>query len=69
MPSTAMLRQHTHIPRGETLDGLHFLNPRSLSLPKGGSPRSYGFYEDGLFRVLDMQDREVLRHVPAANEA
>ncbi|WP_288229120.1 phosphodiesterase [uncultured Desulfovibrio sp.] len=61
---TVILRGHTHVPRGETLDGLHFWNPGSLSLPKGGSPRSYGLYEDGVFRVLDMQDREVLRHQP-----
>ncbi len=64
-PGTVILRGHTHVPRGETLDGLHFWNPGSLSLPKGDSPRSYGVYENGLFRVLDMQDRELLRHAPA----
>ena len=53
------------MPRGETLDGLHFWNPGSLSLPKGGSPRSYGIIENGVFRVLDMHDREILRHAPA----
>ena len=64
-PGTVILRGHTHVPRGETLDGLHFWNPGSLSLPKNESPRSYGSYENGLFRVLDMQDRELLRHTPA----
>ena len=64
-PGTVFLRGHTHVPRGETLDGLHFWNPGSLSLPKSGFPRSYGLYENGLFRVLDMQDKEVLRHTPA----
>ena len=62
---TVLLRGHTHVPRGETLGGLHFWNPGSLSLPKGGSVRSYGLYEDGVFRVLDMQGNEVLRHSPA----
>lgn len=61
---TVILRGHTHVPRGETLDGLHFWNPGSLSLPKGGSPRSYGLCEDGVFRVLDTHGREVLRHQP-----
>ena len=61
---TVILRGHTHVPRGETLDGLHFWNPGSLSLPKGGSPRSYGLCEDGAFRVLDTHGREVLRHQP-----
>ena len=59
-----ILRGHTHIPRGETLDGLHFWNPGSLSLPKGNFPRSYGLYEDGIFRVLDMDGNEILRHEP-----
>ena len=61
-PGTVLLRGHTHVPRGETLDGLHFWNPGSLSLPKQGSVRSYGLYENRAFRVLDMQGREVLRH-------
>lgn len=61
---TVILRGHTHIPRGETLDGLHFWNPGSLSLPKGGFPRSYGLYENGIFRVLSMDGQEVLSHQP-----
>ena len=63
---TVLLRGHTHVPRGETLEGLHFWNPGSLSLPKSGMPRSYGLIESGVFRVLDMQDNELLRHAPAA---
>ncbi|WP_165071158.1 phosphodiesterase [Desulfovibrio sp. ZJ200] len=63
-PGSVILRGHTHVPRGESLGGLHFWNPGSLSLPKGGSPRSYGLCEGGVFRVLDMQGREVLRHAP-----
>ena len=65
---TVFLRGHSHIPRGETLGDFHFWNPGSLSLPKGGSPRSYGVYEDGCFRVLDMDGREVLRHWPRQND-
>lgn len=63
---TVLLRGHTHVPRGETLSGLHFWNPGSLSLPKGGSVRSYGLLENGVFRVLSMDGREVLRHAPHA---
>ena len=62
---TVILRGHTHVPRGETLGGLHFWNPGSLSLPKGGSCRSYGLYENGVFRVLTMDGQEVLSHTPA----
>ena len=66
-PGTVILRGHTHIPRGESLDGLHFWNPGSLSLPKGGFPRSYGLYEHGCFHVYDMEGKELLRHWPRQN--
>lgn len=63
-PGTVILRGHTHVPRGETLSGIHFWNPGSLSLPKNGFPKSYALYEDGVFRVIDMNDNEILRHTP-----
>lgn len=62
---TVILRGHTHIPRGETLESLHFWNPGSLSLPKNGWPGTYGVYEDGIFRVIDVRGHEVLRHCPS----
>lgn len=66
MPAgTVILRGHTHIPRGETAGTLHFWNPGSLSLPKGSYPASYGLYENGVFRVLSLDDQEILRHEPA----
>ncbi|MBQ7584646.1 MAG: phosphodiesterase [Desulfovibrionaceae bacterium] len=61
---TVLLRGHTHIPRGETLHGFHFWNPGSLSLPKGGSQRSYGFYENGTFSVFTLEGHKVLEHTP-----
>lgn len=61
---TVILRGHTHIPRGETVAGLHFWNPGSLSLPKGGFSPTYGLYENGVFHVLDMNGQEVLAHRP-----
>lgn len=64
-PGTVFLRGHTHVPRGETLEGLHFWNPGSLSLPKRGFPPSYGLLENAVFHVLDMQGDEVLQHAPA----
>ncbi len=63
-PGDVVLRGHTHIPRGETLDGIHIWNPGSLALPKGGFPKSYGLYENGCFRVLDMDGNILLEHRP-----
>ena len=36
---------HTHIPKAEVVDGKLFLNPGSISLPKGGSPASFAFLD------------------------
>lgn len=63
-PGMVFLRGHTHIPRAETVEGYHFWNPGSISLPKGDSPRSYGFYENGTFTVFDLNDKPLLSHTP-----
>lgn len=36
---------HTHVPKIETLNGVQVMNPGSLTLPRGGSKRSYGVIE------------------------
>lgn len=61
---TVLLRGHTHVPLAATSDTVHQWNPGSTTLPKQGYPRSYGFYEDGEFRVMDFEDRVFLRHRP-----
>ena len=63
-PGTVVLRGHTHVPRAETLGGIHFWNPGSISLPKDDWPRSFGLYENGVFQVLDLTGRQLLNHRP-----
>ena len=37
---------HTHVPELKTLEcGMTIFNPGSVSLPKGGSSRSFGYYD------------------------
>lgn len=49
-----LLHGHTHIPACEPFgDGNVYLNPGSVALPKGGFPKSYMLFEDGLFQTLD----------------
>ncbi len=36
-----LLRGHTHIPKIEKKEGVYIINPGSLSLPKGGFPKSF----------------------------
>ena len=43
---TILAHGHTHVPELKTLDcGLTVFNPGSVSLPKGGSSRSFGFFD------------------------
>lgn len=45
---TVLAHGHTHVPELKRLEcGVTVFNPGSVSLPKGGSSRSFGFY-DGL---------------------
>lgn len=59
-PGDILVRGHTHIPQAETLNGLHYWNPGSAALPKGGWPPSYGFYADGVFSVRALDSGRVL---------
>ncbi len=38
-----LLHGHTHIPRDETIEGIRWLNPGSVSLPRGGHPSSFAW--------------------------
>ena len=49
-----LLQGHTHIPRHEEKDGILFLNPGSLSIPKDGSMHSYIIYENRQFIWKDI---------------
>ena len=40
---------HIHVPVNETRDGILFLNPGSVSIPKGESTHSYMIFEKGVF--------------------
>jgi len=52
-----LLFGHTHIPQAETGAGrIHFCNPGSLSLPKEGTPPSYGIFENGIFSVYTARE-------------
>lgn len=55
----AVLSGHTHLPTAEQRDGIHYWNPGSVSLPKGGYPPSYAVYVDGRFEVMTF-DGQVL---------
>ncbi len=49
-----MLCGHTHVPKDADHGSFVYLNPGSVSIPKGGSRHSYMIYEDGAFSWYDL---------------
>lgn len=56
-----LLHGHTHIPEVRDLGKVTCLNPGSLALPKEGWPESYMLYENGTFRIRDLDGNELKR--------
>ena len=56
-----LLSGHTHVPRCEETDGLVFLNPGSVSIPKEGSVRSYMTLENGVFLWKDLESSKTYK--------
>ncbi len=49
MSGDILLCGHTHIPACENREGVMYLNPGSVSIPKNGSENAYMTLENGLF--------------------
>lgn len=48
-PDNVIIYGHTHQPLDETRNGIRFLNPGSVSLPKNNTPHGYLVLENGVF--------------------
>lgn len=57
---TVVVSGHTHIPVAEEKDGLVFINPGSVAIPKGGYPASYCILEDRTFTILDFSGKVIM---------
>lgn len=53
-PGDILLHGHTHIPANQEAQGVLYLNPGSVSIPKENSPHSYMTLENGLFLWKDL---------------
>lgn len=60
--NTVFLSGHTHIPVVEKKNGVLFLNPGSVSLPKGDSERGCIVFKDGTFTFKNL-DGEIKNSV------
>ena len=57
---TIVVSGHTHIPIAEEKDGLVFINPGSVAIPKGGFAASYCILEDRTFTILDFSGKVIM---------
>lgn len=57
---TVLAHGHTHIPEITHTCGITVFNPGSVSLPKGGSPRSFGFFDGERLSVRRLDDGSTL---------
>lgn len=55
----AVLYGHTHILQAEKKDGITYLNPGSVSLPKEKHPKTYAVIEKHAFTIKTMDGAEV----------
>ena len=54
-PGDVLLNGHTHISALEKKEaGWYYVNPGSISIPKGGTTHSYMMFEDGVFALKDL---------------
>lgn len=60
-----LLCGHTHIPAMRWHEGFLYLNPGSVSLPKGGSERGYMTLSEGLFERKALDDGHTLESLDA----
>lgn len=53
---------HTHIPLCEEKNGYLNINPGSITIPKGGSAKSYILWEGHSIKCLDMENNVVFEY-------
>lgn len=54
-----LLHGHTHIPACKDIEGIIYLNPGSISIPKGKSVRSYMILENGEFEWKELEHKKI----------
>ena len=54
---TVLAHGHTHLPENRlTDDGIRIFNPGSISLPKGGNPPTFGFFDGNTLSIRRLDD-------------
>ena len=61
-PGDVLIHGHTHLHGVFPQKDYVYINPGSASLPKGGQPKSYMVYEDGVFTIKSMEGQILAEH-------
>ena len=54
-----LLTGHTHVPEIREINGFIYVNPGSVSIPKGGSDHSYAVLEEGRMTLRHLADGQI----------
>ena len=57
------IQGHTHVPIMNIENDILYLNPGSITLPRGGSEKSYILYEDNTFYLKKVEDNSVIKKI------
>ncbi len=68
-PGDLLISGHSHIAQlSESADGIILMNPGSITLPRGGTPASFGVYQDGELLLCRLADGAILARRRLGNE-
>ncbi len=62
LPYDVYIQGHTHIPLMEYGDKL-FLNPGSITRPRGISEKTYIFYDNGEFQLKSVDSNQIIKRI------
>ena len=54
---------HIHLPVLESKDGVTYLNPGSISFPKGGNPASFALLDENSLSILELDSLREMKKV------
>ncbi len=63
MDYDVFLQGHTHVPVMDIVSDKIYLNPGSITLPRGNSKKSYILYDNGEFQLKSVEENKILKKI------
>ena len=61
--ASIVMSGHTHVPVCAKIGDKIYFNPGSTTIPKENNPPSYGLYEDGVLKVINLNTHECFKSI------